>query len=336
MNSPEYFTIYPPITQWLFLLAAKWGGTNLLLSVNILRGVYLLAEIIAWFQLLRLLGWFGRSKKHILLLVLNPLVFLEGVGNLHPELLLLPFLFLLIEGVVLIGKKQHRALSLLSIGFAGAVAVKLWPLLFGPYLFFKLGWKRGFVCVGVSTFLLTILFLPFLNEVLTNGYTQSLSLYFQHFEFNASLYYLVRWVGTLLVGYNPIATVAPVLSLLSATIIVVLSWFAYRQNWHVAAAFSILYAVFLVGSAIVHPWYVLPLVALALFMNQRAAIAWSALILLTYAGYTVTGYQEMLSLVALEYGLVLAYLIFVDKNYTLKNSRRYLRKPLSNYGKNVL
>ena len=180
------------------------------------------------------------------------------------------------------------------------------------------------------------MFLPFLSEVLANGYTESLGLYFQRFEFNASLYYLARWIGTLLVGYNPIAAVAPLLSILSALAIMALSWLAYQRNWGIAATFSILYAVFLLGSAIVHPWYVLPLVALAPLLKDRAAILWSALIFLTYAGYTATGYQEILGLVAVEYGLVLTYFILLDKNLILKNSRRYLRKPVQNYGKDLL
>ncbi len=52
----------------------------------------------------------------------------------------------------------------------------------------------------------------------------SIDLFIRHFEFNASIYYLARWVGTMVAGYNIIAIAGPFLILLSAGIILLISF----------------------------------------------------------------------------------------------------------------
>jgi hypothetical protein len=58
-------------------------------------------------------------------------------------------------------------------------------------------------------------------------------------------------------------------------------------------------------STTVHPWYITPLVALAVFSDYKFPIVWSILIIFSYAGYSETGYTENLWLVFTEYLLVL-------------------------------
>ena len=45
LNSPDYFTIYPPVNQFVFWVAASVSGDNLLLAVNLMRAPILLADI---------------------------------------------------------------------------------------------------------------------------------------------------------------------------------------------------------------------------------------------------------------------------------------------------
>jgi alpha-1,6-mannosyltransferase len=71
--------------------------------------------------------------------------------------------------------------------------------------------------------------------------------------------------------------------------------------------------------AIVHPWYILILVALSPFLRWRFALVWSVLICLSYYTYHVVPYDENLWLVLVEYGLLavfMIYEIFYFRDYT--------------------
>src|SRR5690606_35260493 len=122
-------------------------------------------------------------------------------GNLHMEALLIFFLLLFLYQL------HYQRYLTSAVPFALAVGSKLLPLMFLPFVWRKLGFRRfaafGFVLLVV----LLLLFFPLLSlEVLRNIW-QSIDLYFQRFEFNASVYYLLRWLGIQLTGYNQIAVI---------------------------------------------------------------------------------------------------------------------------------
>ena len=80
--------------------------------------------------------------------------------------------------------------------------------------------------------------------------------------------------------------------------------------------------VYLLMSTTVHPWYITPLVALAVFTDYRFPIAWSMLVIVSYAGYTETGYTENINLVITEYVLLAITLIWdllSERNQLNKN-----------------
>ena len=66
---------------------------------------------------------------------------------------------------------------------------------FLPFLIHQLGWRKSvqyFFLVGSLTL---VLFYPLLGSFFIENFGNSLNLYFQKFEFNASLYYVLRWFG---------------------------------------------------------------------------------------------------------------------------------------------
>ena len=304
LNSKSYFTIYPPLAQALFALAAWVGGTNIYVGVLVLRLPLLLAEAGSIWLLLQLLNQYQLPKRRVLLYALNPLVVLELLGNLHMEALAIFFLLLLLWAL------ERKKVAWLSLAFAGAVASKLWPLLIGPFLLMKLGWKKGLQWMAGAGALLLLLFVPLFSKPFLDGMLNSLSLYYQRFEFNASLYYLLRAAGQWILGFNPIVQLGPFLAVLAAGMILYFSKRAVRHRWDVPKTLLLLYGLFLLCATTVHPWYVLPLVALMPLTSLRFPLVWSALVFLTYAGYTSYGYQEPLWLVALEYGVVIAFLLW--------------------------
>lgn len=355
LNSPTYFTIYPPLAQALFALAARIGENNIYISIVALRLPLMLVEGLAIWLMLRLLPLYRLPRHRVLLYALNPLVILELAGNLHMEALLLPFILLLLWGLHLLGNFSLRAAGansslgafssaavalnkagvqqigggsrsvkwgvfLVSAGFAGAVASKLWPLLLGPFILLKIQGKVARLWLLLSAVLLLLLFLPLYDSALFSGMSSSFSLYFQHFEFNASLYYMLRYLGTLYAGYNLIGLLGPGLGLLATGLILFFSNKSVQQAWSIPKTIMLLYGLFLLCATTVHPWYVIPLLVLMPFTNYKFPLLWSGLVFLTYAGYAPAGYKEPILLVVLEYALVLGMLCWELRHRGMNNS----------------
>ena len=68
--------------------------------------------------------------------------------------------------------------------------------------------------------------------------------------------------------------------------------------------------IYLLSATILHPWYIITLLAISLFTPYRFAVIWTGFVFLSYAGYTETAFTENLLLVALEYMIVMAYLLY--------------------------
>lgn len=300
LNSPEYFTIYPPVAQATFAIAC-WLFPSSILGSAIVMKLFLLAfELGSIYLVLKLLDQFQLPRQRVLLYALNPLIIIEIVGNLHFEGGMIFFL-LLAYYLVVIGKLLPSAIAM-----ALSVASKLLPLIFLPFLIKRLGWKDSFIyfiAVGIS---LVVLFIPIFSPSFIANFGDSLDLYFRKFEFNASTYYVARWIGYQQVGYNLIARIGPMLAigtLIGVSLMALLERNPTWHNWALRMLFAI--CLYLLFTTTVHPWYVsLPLV-LCLFTRFRFPVLWSALITLTYINYSYATYQENLLIVGIEYSLVL-------------------------------
>jgi hypothetical protein len=136
-------------------------------------------------------------------------------------------------------------------------------------------------------------------------------LYFRSFEFNASVYYLLRAGGYWLTGYNQIARIGPALALGSGAWILLLTFGEKRPTWGtLPAALLLLLTGYYLLATIVHPWYLTPLVALSVFTRYRYTFVWSGLVVLSYAAYQTTAYTEQPGLLALEYGGLLGAMVW--------------------------
>jgi alpha-1,6-mannosyltransferase len=151
-------------------------------------------------------------------------------------------------------------------------------------------------------------FLPFVSWSLLLHIGLSLDLYFQRFEFNASVFYLLRALGNWLLGYDLVGWLGPLLGLGAAGLTL---WLARRAGRPALAALPHWLLLTLSGyfalATIVHPWYLVPLVALSCFSSLRYARVWAGLVVLSYAAYRTPAYTESSWLLALEYGGVLAW-----------------------------
>lgn len=301
LNSPNYYTVYPPLNQLIFAASAALSQGSLLGNVVALRIFILLAEISLLFILMK-----NKYSDKFNLYAFNPLIIIELTGNLHFEGVVMCFLVL----AFYVGVKKRKTLVFSSFLFACAVCVKMLPLIFIPLIIRKLAWKKGItyaVLVGIFT---ALFFLPFLDRMLIEKLFSSVNLYFQKFEFNASIYYLVRAVGFKIFGYNIIGTAGKIMAFLTFSGVLLISWKC--KNLFVGAL-AILTLYFAMATT-VHPWYATNLLVIAIFTSFRYPIVWSYTIFLSYATYQTNLYQENLWLVTLEYLLVFGMMIYEIRN----------------------
>lgn len=305
LNSQNYYTIYPPVMQGIFWIAAKIFPHNILGSIVVMRLFVFLSEVGSIFLIHRLLILFGKNRNLILLYAWNPLVIAELTGNLHFEAIMIFFLLL----AVYLWVKNELGWSALAFGLA--VSVKLLPLMLLPALIRRIGWKKTIGYGIISLGLTALLFLPFMDAVFIQHIGSSIGLYFRKFEFNAGLFYVIRWLGFQAKGYDIIYIATRYLALLVVFSIVVYTWKEKRPHiQNVFSAWMWIWLFYLACSTIVHPWYVTPLVAFAVFSGYRFPIVWSGAIILSYFTYRQMPYRESMALIALEYGVVIAAMVW--------------------------
>lgn len=306
MNSTDYYTVYPPIAQSIYFLSAWLSPHSIFGSIVVIRSILLLAEVGTLLLLPRMLSALNMNPKHSLWYALNPLVIVELTGNLHFEGMVI-FFFLLAAYLLVLNRE-----GLSSIAWALAAATKLIPLFFLPILLRKFSFKKAFRFYLLFGILFLVLWLPFANQTLLPHFLQSVQLYSKTFEFNASVYYLVRAIGFEITGYNIIQTAGPWLSILAYLGILgillrkkIIRW----QRFFTLLLFALSWYYLL--ALIVHPWYSITLVFLAVFTRFRYPMLWSALAVLSYWAYSNPTFQENFWLISVEYGCVIG-LTFVE------------------------
>jgi hypothetical protein len=315
LNSQVHYAIYPPVMQGFFWIAAKIFPVNVYGAIVLLKCIIVLFEIATFFLLIQLLQRLSLPKHLVLLYILNPLVITELTGNVHLDGVMIFFVLL----AFLLLLKNNWSASAIFLGLG--VATKLLPVLFIPLLINKLGWKRGLLyslITGVTTLLL---FALVFDMATVQHLLNSVDLFIRRFEFNASVYYIVRYIGTLVKGYNIIGIAGPFLILLSALIIFIISFRNKNIGWQPFFTKTLfIISAWLLFSTTVHPWYICLPIALAVFTPYYFAILWSFTATLSYAAYHTNPVKENLWLVAAGYVALISYGCWEvwNKNYGLR------------------
>lgn len=311
--SAGHYSNYPPLNQVFFALSAWLGGAGITLPVVALRLFIVLSDLGIVYFGSRLLKSMGLPPQAILLYFLNPFVIIELTGNLHFEGVML---FFLIVSLYLLKRKKW---VLSAVFFGLSVSVKLLPLLFIPLfyrffvsegLFSKGFWRlKTYFWVALGTFLLS--FAPFYSSQLISNYTNTIGLWFNNFEFNASVFYLIRWIGFEVNGWDPIGTVGKILPPVVLLVVLLLAFI--RKNNTLQSLFtSMLFAVtaYLLLSTTVHPWYLATPLLLSVFTRWRYTLIWTLMVVLSYSAYSNENFSENLWLVAIEYLVVILWFIW--------------------------
>ncbi|MBT3224596.1 MAG: class I SAM-dependent methyltransferase, partial [Proteobacteria bacterium] len=212
---------------------------------------------------------------------------------------------------------------LAALAFALAVGAKLLPLLFMPFVFRRLSWVRRVQFGLVFVASLAGLFWPLADPEAAGGFLSSLRLYFHTFEFNASLYYLLKWI--LPAGQHAIYA-----HFLAAVVAVVVLAMAFggrqpgaKQSRSLLRQMTLSLTIFFLGATTIHPWYLAPLVAFAALTPLRFPLVWTMVIPWTYVTYRTIDYEQSTLLIIVEY-LVVYGLLFYE--WGLKGEGRTLEE----------
>lgn len=304
LNSPTHYTIYPPIPQFINWFAAWIASDSISISTYLIRISHIAAETGTLILLPIILKNQNSNAKNLAWYAFNPLIIIELTGNLHHEALMIFFL------VLFIAQWQKEKYNWSAFALAMSVASKLLPLIFLPYLILKLKGKNLVFFSLVFTISLGITFSPLIDSSFIHGMEDSLLLYYQKFEFNAGIYYLFREIGFWITGYNTIAIIGKIFAYLVTGFVLIYSFVANRKNWKLESTFLFISTVFALFSLILHPWYISLVILFCVLANYRFGILWSLLIIGTYAGYSINGFNEVYWIVGIEYAIVILFLVY--------------------------
>lgn len=327
----SHYTNYPPVNQIIFAIAAFVSNKSILGAAIVFRLTIIIADLGIIIYGKKLLSRLGLPIHNIFWYALNPFIIIEMTGNLHFESVML---FFVVWSLYLLSKGKW---VLSAVILALSISTKLLPLLFLPLFlqYFLTGgdkktthfrsshaWKVRlreikknlprllyFYLIVLAVVVLT--FLPFLTTSFAENFGTSIALWFKKFEFNASIYYIIRYIGFQTIGWNIIADVGPILPRIVVGILVFIAF--VRNNRSMQAMITgILLGVsfYFLLSTTVHPWYVATPLVLCVFTHYRFPLVWSATVMLSYSAYGPNGFNENLWLVGLEYIIVIGFFIW--------------------------
>ena len=324
LNSKDYYTVYPPLNQFLFATSTYLGG-NVFWSVVWMKIFILVFEIGLIFLLFKMLKKLKLKESLAQIYALNPLVILELTGNVHFEGIML-FFFML--GLWFLMNKQ---ILVSGLAIALAINVKVIPVLFLPLFLPLLGILKSVKLFFVIALVSLALVFPFISETLISNFSESLNLYFQSFEFNASIYYIFKGISHYFLGYKTelIGIIIPISVFLFAMYITFLLFKKNRLNSYdgfdmklfISHSIPLLFVYYVLASTI-HPWYIINLLVLCVFNRKFSILIWSILAFLSYFAYShfVSNGDFHAStwyyiLIAIEYSIVILFFIFEQRKF---------------------
>ena len=303
LNSPHYYSVYPPLAQFIHYVSFLINHMNIDGHILFFRLINLLSDGLIVFLLWSLLRWLNMDVRKVLLYAHNPLIIIELTGNLHMEgMMIAAFL----AGILFVMQKRTYTSSIMmsvSIGFKMLTAMLI------PFLWKEIEKSRRLAWFAACIIITTGLFYFFFAG--KPGWFKSIGLWMQSFEFNASLYYIAREADAMWRGYPYIQFIGPVMAI-AALLLVCLVWINYmkRKKFDWASAMVMAMTVFFLCSTTVHPWYLSTVLALSVLTRYAWPVVWSYLIFLSYSHYENGGCSEKYLFIMVEYALLFAWISF--------------------------
>jgi hypothetical protein len=192
--------------------------------------------------------------------------------------------------------RSRRVWGMLS--YAAAILMKLHPALWFPLYFRRTGWKSALAAASAGIILISIYFTPEAGL----QYLGSLRLYLKLFEFNASIHYLLRFIGREVFNQSWDQITGPYLGAVLLIIVAIIGTrFPMRSERDLLHAGFWIMTADLCLATTVHPWY-LSWAALALpFFPYAFMIYWTGASALSYVAYAYRPVYEPAWVLMIEY-----------------------------------
>ncbi len=261
LNHADVRTIYPPAAQLLFAAAAAVAPEPIAWKLLLLA-----VEALLLVSLRSLLRRRGLPEERLLLYYWNPLVIVESFGSGHLDVAAASLL------LAALALEERRRPGWAGLAFGVSILTKYVPALLAP------AWaRRGtgrllLVAAGV----VLLLHAPFAGA--GSSLWTGLATYSRHWEFNGSLYPLLRAAG---LGSDAARA-------LLAAALAACALLAGRRVRPASAAALACFTALTLLSPTVFPWYLVPIVALLPLHPDPGWIVVTGLVPLSYI--TLSGY----------------------------------------------
>ena len=316
--SASHQSNYPPISQFFYAVSALISSEAIYGSLLFLKALLFSADLLFYKVALPILQHLKLANHQVFLYLLNPLLIVEGIGNLHLEPVMAAFLLI----AIFFWLKQKKLLTGIFMGLS--IATKLLPLLLLPFFAkgksrfqFRAFLKSDFLWISsVALIVAAIVFIPFINPSMANDYVETISLWFNTFEFNGSIYYLFRWIGYQITGWNMIAFFGKALTAISLIVLIFLALRSTASRKMQLESMVLALLIYFLLATTIHPWYLIIPLSLSIFSKHKLPIlVWSFTIFFSYHAYLVGGFQEKTFWLIAEYVPVFAAIFFSYKNH---------------------
>lgn len=299
------YSNYPPASQLLFKIAALAHQTNPLQGVLVIRLVYFMGELILFFVGVSFLKKLNLEPNLMGWYFLNPLVIIEGFGNLHAEAFMFCFTLLALYYL-------HARKSILGGLFFGcAIAIKLLPLLVIPLFYRYLGGKQFLFFCGALLFTSAGFWIPYSEGMMPVNYKETIALWFTTFEFNGSFYNLVRSIGYQIKGYNIIRQLGQITPFVVGLLVLIFTFLRPNDTLKsVIKNMLFLLSTYFFMATTVHPWYVINLIFLGIISGYAFPLVWSLTVFWSYSAYGLSGFEENPFFLFTEYLIVYGILLW--------------------------
>lgn len=291
--------IYPPIAT-MFMTISAWISTmfssSLQHTVLIWKSLLLFCEGLGLWILFSTLRKRSLSYKPLLIYLAIPLTAIEGIGQAHNELLLLPFLGWMMR-IAIDSTMRYR--DILLGGICGIIGmIKIYPIvLLIPIMITGMNHKQIFTAILSCAIVVILSSLPWFSGIFFGdmtallGYATVLSFYNGTY-FNGMVLYGFRWVLEGL-HINEWWLIAPkAVSIVRALSIIGASIVAKVRKHGVLYSMYVIMMITVFISPKVHAWYLIPIIFIGCVQFQRSLPILALMMMLTYAMYTTDPPRE--------------------------------------------
>jgi len=315
--SQVHYSNYPIVNQFFYFIPAYFSDT---IQGNILglKLIVILFDIGTILLLKKLLNLLKIDINKLWLYALNPLIIIEFAGNLHFEGVMIFFLLLSIYYVV---NPKYKTSGWIMAGIFLAISaqVKLIPLMFIPFFYKKLRWRKslGFTAVTLIIFILIGMIL-WSEPIYLQHMMKSINDYFVSFEFNSSIFTILNHFKSKELGWNATYVVGPLLSKIAIVLIILLAVFRkYSSDIDIFKGMMFALLIYYGLATTVHPWYISMVLVLSIFTKYNVGFVWSIMVITSYFIYV--DIDQTISVKIVEYSIVSIFLIR-DIIFNRKNS----------------